>query len=250
MSRKRRDVFSALASFSSSDDDERPVKTCCTEPASSCDAVSSCDADSSQQPTPTPIKPYAVEGYVASDYDFVEDKKGGVEVDVPILPKRNSSISCGTILTHCRLSIDKMLERFGGERAAVFKIGIATSLIPRRTSYINEGYIGFRCIMCSLHLPLIEMAEAACIALYEGYKGNAAIRTGGDGGLGKRTHYLVQSGSPVFFLYIAANTCTVSYPLGKHRSHWSQRHRDMHTAELKLYIERHGKTKHLCHTHA
>ena len=56
---------------------------------------------------------------------------------------------------------------------------------------------------------------------------------GGDGGLKKRIHYLVQVGTPVFFMYVVCQTADVLHPIGVHKSLRSEACRRKYAANEK-----------------
>ena len=66
--------------------------------------------------------------YVA-EYDFAAEVQHGVLVQTPI-PRKGVSLTTGSILSYCRQRMDDIVAKSGGRGLAIFKIGIATKLIP------------------------------------------------------------------------------------------------------------------------
>ena len=178
--------------------------------------------------------------YVA-DCDFTAELEHGIGVHLPS-PAKGASLTTGSILSHCRRRIDDIVEKCGGSKLAVFKIGIASQLIPRYDSYVDEGYFTLVCIMCSKHLPLIEMLEAALIALYETHAGCQNLQSGGDGGLSKRRHYLrgqdpLRVQDPLFFTYCAAARADTLIRLGVPSAQLEERVRLKRIAAKRNFAE-------------
>ena len=230
--KKRKSILSSLESWSTSEEEglgerSRPAeeKTSRAQvPASQSPALASTSqASGSSSGGCLPKAPSWVRS-VSNDYvaehDFNEERARGIEICVP---RPADAKTCGSILKHCRSAIDAFIELHGGRQLCTFKIGIATGMIVRYESYLDLGYDHMRIVMLSHQLAIIEMLEAACIALYEDFPGNRAKNLGGDGGLSKRTHYLRHPGLPVFFLYIAGVPANVTHPIDIPRSRWAPR---------------------------
>ena len=235
-SQKRKSLLSSLESWTTSEeegDSGKPSKPAAAEDTSGSTCGSTCGSTSASGSTSVgclpkaPSLPQSVSSgcsYIA-EHNFAEERARGIEICVP----RPANVkTCGRILQHCRSAINAFIETHGGRQCCVFKIGIATGMVARFESYLDEGYDHMQILMLSHELAVIEMLEAACIALYEDCPGNKCENLGGDGGLAKRRHYLRRPGLPVFFLYIAGVPASVSHPIGIPRSQWSQRQRERH----------------------
>ena len=94
--------------------------------------------------------------------------------------------------------------------------------------------------MCSSHLALIEMLEAALIALYEGHAGCKHVQGGGDGGLSKRRHYLRDLGEHeelVFFAYCAYARADTCIQIDVPSAHLSERLRGKRIPAMRQFWE-------------
>ena len=203
--RKHADLFCDLASFSS-DEAAAPVVTANASTQTEPVPNTYSSATSSSTAADIWVPPYSSDGYVVA-YDFTKEIQSGIKVFFPNF-KQGTTPTSGRILEHSRAVVSNCIDKRGGEQKAVFKIGIATSMIDRQEDYMENGYAEVRVALASLHLPLVEMLEAALIALFEHCPGNHAVQSGGDGGLSKRSHYKAQSASPVFFCMLLLNRQT------------------------------------------
>ena len=188
-----------------------------------------------QQADPGSFRLDAPASYVA-EYNFAAELEHGVDVSAPT-PKKGSSLTTGSILDHCRGRIDYLIGKFGGPELCIFKVGIASNLLPRYDSHIDEGYCRFVCLLASRNLALIEMLEAALVAVCEKHRGCRNTQGGGDGGLQKRTHY---GEDPVFFAYIAVARADAAIRPGVPSARLTERARGQRIQVLRQCREQFG----------
>ena len=223
--RKRRDVLHDLCSWS--DDDKEPAA------ATSSNGISIAKASDGLEAQKTATASDALEApkilsYVAK-YDFREEKKAGIVCCIPTAPRNKGldTITTGKIVTHAEDVVWNMVEKHGGDRC-VLKLGICSALAPRWTSYKDAGWKTMCCLMCSESLAVIEMLEATLIAIFKHRTGCKNDNPGGDGGLRKRVHYLVQVGMPVFFMYVVCQNGDALHPIDVPKALWSKACREKH----------------------
>ena len=137
------------------------------------------------------------------DTEFKERLKAHERIRLKLPTK---PMNCGLILKHCRNRMEKLLEEIPRTQLNC-KFGITSDPINRwdgPNGYKHDRFSFMIVAMVSSSLPMIEMIEAAMIALYP--KGpelpgclNDAL--GGEGGLGRggRSHV-----TPPYYFYIVA----------------------------------------------